>query len=183
MTSQRMDGEQPDDGGAMLGKGRLIHNCEGVAGYFEDLPKLMFILFAVGMFITSTITVYGAYNRFNEDTMMMDSLNAFTNEIMTWDELTDNQEGVLIGANFNEMDLDDWKDRFSPELKNFEYQIMVWDRSEYGVESYGVRQNFGNISTEARPSGTDIYSKTTPVLIQDADGNYRASYLIVAIWR
>ena len=178
MTSQRMSGKQPDRARNIFGKDRLIHNDEGVAGYFEDLPKLLFILFAVGIFITSTITVYGAYNRFNEDTMMVDSLNAFSNEIVTWDRLTLDQEGVLNGAAFDSTSVDDWEDRFSPKVKHFEYQIMVWDRS-----LYDDRQDFEPISTEDRPYGTDIYSKTIPVLVQDADGNYRASYLIVAIWR
>ncbi len=142
MTSQMIPVKQPGRVRAVLRKDRLIHNEEGVAGYFEDLPKLLFILFAVGLFITSTITVYGAYNRFNEETMMIDNLNAFSDEIISWDNLTLNQEGVLNGQAFKKTDINDWEYRFSPELKRFEYQIMVFDRSEYSVMLGVERQDY-----------------------------------------
>ncbi len=161
----------------------LCLDDEGVAGYFEDLPKLLFILFAVGLFVTSTITVYGAYNRFSEHTLMIDNLNTFSNEILNWDNLTLEQDGVLNGPAMEAMDINDWEYSFSPKVKYFEYQIMILDRSEYNV-TFGLdRQDFGPISTEERPVGIDIFSKTIPVIVQDADGNCRASFMVVAIWR
>ncbi len=164
-------------------KNRLCINNNGVAGFFEDLPKLLFILFAVGLFVTNTIIVYGAYNRFNESTLMLDNLNNFSNEILNWNNITLSQEGVLNGRAFNNTDIDDWKYQFTPELKHFEYQILLLDRSEYIETIHGDRQNFGPINTEDRPIGVDVYSKSTPVVVEDADGNYRASFLVVAIWR
>ncbi len=183
MTGQMKTRKQSDKASAMFRKDRLHLNNDGVAGYFEDLPKLLFILFAVGLFVTSTVIVYGSYNRFNEHTQMMDNLNTFSNDVLNWDNITLNNEGVLNGNALNNMDIDDWEYQFPPEVKYFEYQIIVMDRSQYNL-TYGLeRQDYGPISTEARPVGVDIYSKSTPVVILDADGNYRASYLVVAIWR
>ena len=87
MTRQSSSRKLPDGVCIVFRKGRLNLKNDGVAGYFEDLPKLLFILFAVGLFVTSTITVYGAYNRFNENTQMLDNLNTFSSEIFTWDNL------------------------------------------------------------------------------------------------
>ncbi len=183
MTRRMMNWKESDKISSGLRKDRLCLDNNGVAGYFEDLPKLLFILFAVGLFVTNTIIVYGAYNRFNESTMMMDNLNGFSDEILNWDNITLDQEGVLNGQAFDNMDIDDWEYQFSPQLKNFEYQIMILDRSEYIETLHGERQNFGPISTEDRPIGVDVYSKSTPIVVEDEDGNYRASFMIVAIWR
>ena len=183
MTRQMKSGKQSNKNCVGFRKDRLRFNNDGVAGYFEDLPKLLFILFAVGLFVTSTVIVYRAYNRFNENTMMIDNLNAFSNDILNWDNLTLDKEGVLNGPALNKMNITDWEYQFSPEIKHFEYQIIVMDRSQYDEANYGERQNFGPINTEDRPVGVDIYSRSTPVVVQDADGNYRASYLVVAIWR
>ena len=183
MTRQTKTGKRLGKVCAVFRKDRLYLNNDGVAGYFEDLPKLLFILFAVGLFVTSTVIVYGAYNRFNEYTQMVDNLNTFSNDILNWDNLTLGQEGVLNGQVLENMDIEDWEYRFSPEVKYFEYQVMLLDRSEYNL-TFGVeRQDYGPISTQERPIGIDIYSKSTPVVVQDADGNYRASFLVVAIWR
>ena len=58
----------------------LRNNDKADGGYFEDLPKLLFILFAVAMFIFSTVTAYGARGQFNERVAMLDELNDFSDE-------------------------------------------------------------------------------------------------------
>ena len=161
----------------------MRNNDKADGGYFEDLPKLLFILFAVAMFIFSTVTAYTARGQFNERVAMLDELNDFSDEILTWQNITPEREGILDAASLSRITLEDFEFRFSPEVKRFEYRIQIYDRSLYVAREGETRLDYGPYPTQDVPEGVEVYTKTVPVVIKDHNDNYRAGHLIISIWR
>lgn len=161
---------------------RFRTDISGTGGYFEDLPKLMFILFAIALFVTSTTSVYGAYNRHNENTIMTDRLDNFCSEIMEWSRIAPERNGVFKYSRLESTSRVEWLAEFNPPEKRFEYQVQFLDRSLY-METTGFRADSGPLGSQPRPAGTDVYARTVPILIVDEEGNYRAGQMIVSIWR
>ena len=68
-------------------------------------------------------------------------------------------------------------EEFHPAQKGFDYEIIIIDTSIFDSRFDNIKLN-----TTQRPIGVDIYAKTLPILVEDHEGNHRASKLIVSIW-
>ncbi len=151
---------------------------EGAAGFFEDIPVLMVVLVATGIFLYSLVHAYVVYLDNLEHQRMADEVVDLLNAVRGYEGLiVDFKEGVFSGDKLISLSLENLMEDFSPQVLGYEYQASIIDTSSY-QNSLDYTKSF---ATSEPPSGGDLYSVTTSVLIM-VEESYHAGQLTVTIW-
>jgi hypothetical protein len=151
---------------------------EGAAGFFEDIPVLIVVIIATGIFLYSLVHAYVVYLENLEHSRMTGEVESFQEAVRGYDYLlVDFQEGVYSGDKLMALSTEILKGDFDPHILGYEYRISIIDTSSY-QNSLDYTKSF---ATSEPPARGDIYSVTTSVLIVVEDSNH-AGQLAVTIW-
>lgn len=151
---------------------------EGAAGFFEDIPVLIVVLIATGIFLYSLVHAYVVYLDNLENQTMADEVAGFQDAIRGYEGLiVDFEEGVFSGDKLISISLEDLKEDFNPRVLGYNYQVSIIDTSSY-QNSLNYTKSF---ATSEPPARGDRYSVTTSVLILIED-SYHAGQMTVTIW-
>jgi len=151
---------------------------EGTAGFFEDIPVLIVVIIATGIFLYSLVHAYVVYLDNMEYQRMNDEVAGFQNAIRGYEGLiVEFEEGVFSGDKLISLSLDEMKEDFDPNVLGYDYQVSIIDTSSY-QNSLEYTKSF---ATSEPPSRGERYSTTTSVLIAVGE-SYHAGQLIVTIW-
>jgi hypothetical protein len=151
---------------------------EGISSFFEDIPVLIVVTIAIGIFLFSLVHAYVVYVDQLEHMRMHDKSRDFCRSIRTYDGLThDLREGVFLDDKVTSLSSEVLEEDFNPRTLGYNYQVSIIDTSDYS-DSNNYTKSF---RTDDIPSRGDRYSHTTSILIK-VDSNYHAAQLIVTIW-
>jgi len=151
---------------------------EGTAGFFEDIPVLIVVLIATGIFLYSLVHAYVVYLDNVEYQSMNIEVMDFQDAIRGYEGLTmEFEEGVFSGDKLVSLSLEDLKKDFNPKVLGYQYQVSIIDTSSY-QNSLEYTKFY---ATSEPPSRGELYSTTTSVLIA-VEETYHAAQLTVSIW-
>lgn len=151
---------------------------EGVAGFFEDIPVLIVVTIATGVFLYSLIHAYVLYLDQFESQKMNENAMDLCRSIRSYDGLIyKSQEGIFLGDKIKSLTPETLQEEFNVSRLGYHYQISIIDTSDY-LDSINYTKTF---KTSDQPIKGNRYSQTTSVLIK-VDENYHAAQLIVTIW-
>jgi hypothetical protein len=151
---------------------------EGTAGFFEDIPVLIVVLIATGIFLYSLVHAYVVYLDNLEHERMKDELMGFKDAVRSYEGLmAGSEEGVFSGDKVLSLSHRDLEGDFDPSALGYHYQVSIIDTSGYRNSLEYTRA----FASSEPPARGDIYSTTTSVLII-ADNSYHAGQLVVTIW-
>lgn len=151
---------------------------EGAAGFFEDIPVLIVVLIATGIFLYSLVHAYVVYLDNLENQKMVDEAVGFQDAVRGYEGLiVEFEEGVFSGDKLISLSLEDLTEDFNPLVLGYNYQVTIIDTSSY-QNSLDYTKSF---ATSEPPARGDRYSVTTSVLILVED-TYHAGQLAVTIW-
>jgi hypothetical protein len=151
---------------------------EAIAGFFEDIPVLLVVTIATGLFLFSLVHAYVTYLDQFEHERMHENAQELSEAIRGYEELThDFREGVFNGDKLHSMDTTTFSQDFNETVLGYHFQVSIIDCSNYPTSSQ-YTTFFGNSHP---PVKGNRYSVTTSVLIKE-DNEYHASQLIVTIW-
>ena len=151
---------------------------EGTAGFFEDIPVLIVVLIATGIFLFSLVHAYVVYLDNLENQKMVDEAVGFQNAVRGYEGLiVEFEEGVFSGDKLISLSLENLKEDFDPKTLGYDYQVSVIDTSDY-QNSLTYTKSF---ATSEPPARGNRYSVMTSVLIL-VEETYHAGQLTVTIW-
>lgn len=151
---------------------------EGIAGFFEDIPVLIVVTIATGIFLVSIVSAYVNYLDHIEDQNMHDNATDFSNAIRSYEGLIyEYEEGVFEGDKLISLDERTLKEDFNESVLGYQYQVAIIDTSDYS-NSNNYTTSFGNLNP---PVKENKYTVTTSVLIK-VEENFHAAQMIVTIW-
>jgi hypothetical protein len=151
---------------------------EAIAGFFEDIPVLLVVTLATGLFLVSIVSAYVAYLDQFEDERMHDNAMELSESIRSYEGLTTGfKEGVFMGDKLNSMDTKLLSEDFNETVLGYHFQVVIIDCSDY-LTSSEYTTYFGNSNP---PLKGNRYTVTTSVLIK-VDYEYHPGQLIVTIW-
>lgn len=151
---------------------------EGVAGFFEDIPVLIVVLIATGIFLYSLVHAYVVYLDNVEYQRMTGEVEDLRDAIRSYEGLIVGfQEGVFSGDKLDSLNLVDLKEDFDPRVLGYDYRVSVIDTSSY----HNSLEYTKSFASSELPSSGDMYSVTTSILIM-VDASYHAGQLVVTIW-
>jgi hypothetical protein len=151
---------------------------EGIAGFFEDIPVLIVVVIATGIFLFSLVHAYVQYLEQIENQRMHEDAKGLCEAVRSYEGLTaDSEEGVFEGDKLFSLTNEALQEDFNVTVLGYHYQISIIDTSDY-QSSINYTMSF---KTSDPPAGGDRYSVTTSVLI-NVDDTYHAAQLIVTIW-
>jgi hypothetical protein len=151
---------------------------EGAAGFFEDIPVLIVVLIATGIFLYSLVHAYVVYLDNLENQTMADEAVDLQDAVRGYEGLIMGfEEGVFSGDKLISLSLEELKENFNPQALGYDYQVSIIDTSSY-QNSLDYTKSF---ATSEPPARGERYSVTTSVLILVED-TYHAGQLIVMIW-
>ncbi len=151
---------------------------EGISSFFEDIPVLIVVTIAVGIFLFSLVHTYAVYMDQMEHTRMHDKARDFCNSVRNYDGLThDLREGVFMNDKITSLSSEAIMEDFDPKNLGYNYQVSIIDTSDYPNSLNYTK----SIKTEDLPSRGNRYSHTTSILIK-VESSYHAAQLIVTIW-
>ncbi|UCE73450.1 MAG: hypothetical protein JSV56_10520 [Methanomassiliicoccales archaeon] len=152
---------------------------EGIAGFFEDIPVLIVITIATGIFLFSLVHAYVAYLDQLEHQRMHENAQRFCKSIRSYSDIIyTSEEGVFLGEKITSLTIEALEEDFSTRELGYEYQVSIIDTSDYPNSV-----NYTRSYRTSNPMHTaSRYSVTTSVLIKE-DDCYHAAQLIITIWR
>ncbi len=151
---------------------------EAIAGFFEDIPVLIVVVIATGIFLYSLVNGYVMYLNQLEHQRMNENAQELCGSIRNYDGLTDGKrDGVFLGDKLLILDMVTLEEDYDPDRLGYGYQISIIDTSNY-PNSANFTKSF---ATSTPPISGSKYSITTSVLISIDDNNH-AAQLIVTIW-
>ena len=151
---------------------------EGIAGFFEDIPVLIVVTIATGIFLYSLIHAYVLYLDQLENQKMNENAMDLCKSIRSYDVLICNsQEGIFLSDKVISLTHESLQEDFNATELGYNYQISIIDTSDY-LDSINYTKTF---KTSDPPTKGNRYSQTTSVLIK-VDENYHAAQLLVTIW-
>jgi trans-2-enoyl-CoA reductase len=151
---------------------------EGIAGFFEDIPVLLVVTIATGIFLVSLVSAYVNYLDHMKDHNMHDNAADFSQALRGYDELIyDFQEGVFEGEKLISLEDENLQNDFNESTLGYHYQVAIIDTSDY-PDSNNYTTSFGNLNP---PVNENKYTVTTSILIK-VDERYHAAQMIVTIW-
>lgn len=151
---------------------------EGIAGFFEDIPVLIVVTIATGIFLYSLVHAYVLYLDQFEEQRMHENAREFCGSIRSYDGLTyGSEEGIFLGDKLNSLTDEALQEDFNETVLGYDYQISIIDTSDYPI-SVNFTKSF---RTSMPPVKGNKYSITTSILIK-VDETYHAAQLIVTIW-
>jgi hypothetical protein len=151
---------------------------EGISSFFEDIPVLIVVTIAIGIFLFSLVHAYVVYVDQLEHKRMHDKARDFCRTVRTYEGLThDLREGVFLDDKIAILTSEVLREDFDPKTLGYNYQVSIVDTSDY-LDSNNYTKSF---RTDDLPSSGDRYSHTTSILIK-VDSSYHAAQLIVTIW-
>jgi hypothetical protein len=151
---------------------------EGIAGFFEDIPVLIVVTIATGIFLYSLVHAYVIYlDQFEYQRMHENALDLCTS-FRSYDGLIfGSDQGVFQGDKLISLSNEALQEDYNATVLGYDYQISIIDMSDYS-NSANYTKSF---KTSTPPARGDKYSVTTSVLIK-VDETYHAAQLIVTIW-
>lgn len=155
----------------------LDKDNRGVAGFFEDIPALIIVVIAIGMFTVSAAHVYAGYVAQQNTLRMYDDCREFTQSIRTYDGLTyRSQEGMFDIQKIESLANETLEYAFNRTSLGFDYQIIIRDVSDYPKP---IMKSFGAFIIPLDISKITI---TSSVNIRISNDEIHAAQLIVTIW-
>jgi hypothetical protein len=151
---------------------------EGIAGFFEDIPVLIVVTIATGIFLGSLVSAYVSYlDQFEHRNMHNNALD-FSDAIRSYEGLVhEHEEGVFEGEKLVSLDERALQEDFNESTLGYHYQVAIIDTSDY--------QNSNNYTTSFGDSNPPLkgnkYTVTTSVMIK-VDEKFHAAQMIVTIW-
>lgn len=151
---------------------------EGIAGFFEDIPVLLVVTIATGIFLYSLVHAYVLYlDQFEYQRMHENALD-ICSSVRSYDGLIyGSEEGIILDNKLTSMTNEAIQKDFNATVLGYNYQISIIDTSDY-PNSANYTKSF---RTSTPPVKGNKYSVTTSVLIK-VDEAYHAAQLIVTIW-
>jgi hypothetical protein len=151
---------------------------EAVAGPFEDIPVLIVVTIAVGIFLISLVSAYVTYLDQYEHQRMHDDAQRLSRSIRGYDGLTyGSQEGVFSAEKVTSLSPESLSLDYNEDSLGFHYQISIIDKSDYSENLLGMR----TFESSEPPLSGNRYSVTDSVLIK-MDNEYHAGQLVVTVW-
>lgn len=151
---------------------------EGIAGFFEDIPVLIVVTIATGIFLYSLVHAYVLYLDQFEEQRMHENVREFYGSIRSYDGLTYvSEEGVFLGDKLTSLTDEELQEDFNETVLGYDYQVSIIDTSDY-LNSANFTKSF---KSSLPPVKGNKYSITTSILIK-VDETYHAGQLIVTIW-
>lgn len=151
---------------------------EGIAGFFEDIPVLLVVIIATGIFLFSLVHAYVLYLDQFEYQRMHENALGLSRSVRSYDGLIyGSEEGVFLGDKLTSLTFEALQEDFNVTRLGYNYQVSIIDTSDY-QNSVNYTKSF---KTANPPVTGNRYSVTTSVLIK-VDKTYHAAQLIVTIW-
>ncbi|UCE36079.1 MAG: hypothetical protein JSW00_11025 [Thermoplasmata archaeon] len=151
---------------------------EGIAGAFEDIPVLIVVTIATGIFLFSLVHAYVVYLEQLESQRMYENANDLLSSVRSYEGLTHEfREGVFLGDKLITLTSEALREDYDPNVLGFDYQISIIDTSDY-PNCVNYTMSFSSIE---EPPTKNRYSVTTSISIK-VDEDYHAGQLIVMIW-
>jgi hypothetical protein len=151
---------------------------EGIAGFFEDIPVLIVVVIATGIFLVSLVSAYVSYLDSLEGQRMHDEAESFCKAIRSYEGFTDgSREGVFSGDKLIMISSESMQEDFHPTALGFHYQVAIVDTSDYPNAANFTK----SLETAEPPLTGNRYTVTTSILI-NVEENFHAAQLIVTIW-
>lgn len=151
---------------------------EGTAGFLEDIPVLMVVLVATGIFLYSLVHAYVVYLDNLEHARMNREVMGFQDAVRGYEGLMEgSEEGVFSGDKLLSLTTGNLRGDFDPHTLGYHYRVSIIDTSGYQNSLVYTR----SFTTSEPPAGGDTYSATTSVLII-VESSWHAGQLIVTIW-
>ncbi len=155
----------------------LSKDNRGIAGFFEDIPALIVVVIAIGMFTVIMVHAYAGYVAQQNALRMYEDCREFTQSIRTYDSLIyQSQEGMFDVQKMETLTNETLEYDFNRTSLGFDYQILIRDVSDYPkpiVKSFGtfhIPPNIGKITI------------TSSINIRVSSDEIHAAQLIVTIW-
>ncbi|UCG70894.1 MAG: hypothetical protein JSV09_07830 [Thermoplasmata archaeon] len=151
---------------------------EGIAGFFEDIPVLIVVIIAAGIFLFSLVHAYVLYLEQIDNQRMYEDAKELLKAIRSYGDLTvDSEEGVFEGDKLVSLTNEALQEDFNVSVLGFHYQISIIDTSDYQCSTNYTL----SFKTSNPPARGNRYSVMTSVLI-NVDETYHAAQLIITIW-
>lgn len=151
---------------------------EGIAGFFEDIPVLIVVTIATGIFLGSLVHAYVNYLDQFEHRNMHDNVTDFSDAVRSYEGLVwEYEEGVFEGDKLISLNENTLQKDFNESTLGYHYRIAIIDTSDY-PNSNDYSTSFGNLNP---PMKANKYTVTTSVLIK-VDEKLHAAQMIVTIW-
>lgn len=151
---------------------------EGIAGFFEDIPVLIVVTIATGIFLYSLVHAYVLYLDQFEYQRMHENALGLCKSVRSYEGLTHgSEEGVFLGEKLTSLNTEALQEDFNVTVLGFNFQISIIDTSDYSNGANYTK----SIGTSDLPVTGNKYSVTTSVLIK-VDETYHTAQLIVIIW-
>lgn len=156
----------------------LRHREEGIAGFFEDIPVLIVVVIATGIFLFSLVHAYVLYLEQIENQRMFEDAKGLCRAVRSYEGLTGGtEEGVFEGDKLISLTNEALQEDFNVTVLGFHYQISIIDTSNY---QSGTNYTL-SFKTSDPPARGNRYSVTTSVLI-NVDETYHVAQLVVTVW-
>jgi hypothetical protein len=151
---------------------------EAVAGPFEDIPVLIIVMIATGIFLFSLVNAYATYLDQYDHQRMHENAHTLSQSLRSYDQLIyGSQEGVFSGDKVISLSSDILALDYDQRSLGYNYQVSIIDKSDYS-DNLDFTRTFGNSDP---PLSGDKYSVTDSILIK-VDNEYHAAQLVVTIW-
>jgi hypothetical protein len=151
---------------------------EGIAGFFEDIPVLIVVTIATGIFLGSLVSAYVNYLDQFEYRNMRENVTDFSDALRSYGGfIYEYEEGVFEGDKLISVDERTLQEDFNESTLGYHYQVAIIDTSDY-PNSNNYTISFGNSNP---PMKVNKYTVTSSVLIK-VDEKFHAAQMIVTIW-
>lgn len=152
----------------------MLKDRKAVAGFFSDIPALLAILIALSIFSVSVFNAQQNFEKQKSSEDMKEKADDFLDVVLT-SQFTKNkgrfQADKLVNLNVSSV-----QKFYPPNSLGFQYNLTIEDNSQY-EHSYSC-----SFQTSSKPALGDIYSASSPINIEEENGNSHIGTVTVFIW-
>jgi len=149
----------------------------GIAGLFEDLPALIIVLVAIGLFTYSAASGYSNHLETKGSERLVNNLSEFKNSLRNYEKISVS-DGTFNESLLSDLTVEELIADYDPRTMGFEYHIGIVDLSRYP----GSSSNDRIFSSDSIPTNKNIFSMMTPILIKAGPKELHHSIMTISIW-
>ena len=143
----------------------------------EQIPALILIVMATGIFLSTALHAYVDYGASKGDIHMQEESASFLALVQGWDRLTvDGGDSISLSALLSTTDANITTD-FDPDTIGFDYQVAFIDKSGYGD---GTVKCLGSSEPPLREA---VFASWGSTIVVDSNGNNRPYQVVVYVWK
>ncbi len=151
---------------------------EGIVGPFEDIPVLLVVIIATGIFLFSLVHAYVGYIDNVENQRMRKNALSLSDSLRSYEKLQDgSSEGIYLGEKLQLFSNEKLNEDYNESRLGYHFRMSVLDTSSY-PSSNNYTKSFGNPSL---PIHGNKYTVITSILIR-VDSEYHPAQLIITLW-